>query len=236
MLPLELVEERDRNADVCDHQVAGVRIGGRKDERNLRRSERYCHRRFDRRSLDRGAVGREARRQIDRDDGDTEAVEVGDNRFEEAGQRSAKAGAENRIDDEIAARELREVQLPFLGVGDLDDRHADAAEDLEVRARVAAHFSDAAKQEHRGLDAALHQRARDDEAVAAVVAAAADDADAARSEIVERRLHRRHRLPPGILHQHDRGDADVLDRTAIRFAHLFRVEHSHGPGRAYCLC
>ncbi len=128
------------------------------------------------------------------------------------------------------------MQLPFLRVGDLDDRHADAAEDLEVGARVAAHLSDAAEQEDRGLDAALHQRARDDEAVAAVVAAAADDADAARSEIVERRLHRRHRLPAGILHQHDRGDADVLDRTAIRFAHLFRVEHSHGPGRAYCLC
>ena len=51
----------------------------------------------------------------------------------------------------------------------------------------------------------------------------------------ERRLHRRDRLAAGVLHQHDRRNADVVDRLAIGFAHLLSVEHAH-PGRAYPLC
>ena len=47
------------------------------------------------------------------------------------------------------------------------------------------------------------------------------------AEILERRLHRRHRLPAGVLHQHDRRDADLVDRLPIGLAHLLRVEHSH---------
>ena len=237
MLPLELVEERQRNPDVGDHQIARVGVGRRKHERNLRRRERHRHRRFDRRSprAPRCRPTRPVGRSI-ATIGHAEAVEVGDDGLEKSRERAAEAGAEDRVDDQLAIRELAEVQLPLLRVGDLDNRHADAAEDFEVGPRVAAHLGHAAEQEHDVVDAALHERARDDEPVAAVVAAAADDADAARRQVVERRFHRRHRLAAGVLHQHDRRDPDVLDRAAIRLAHLFGVEHSHGPGRAYCLC
>ena len=172
-------------------------------------------------------VGRHAGRQIDRHDRHAEAVDVGDDGFEQPGQRPVKAGADDGIDDQVALGDFAEVQLPLLRVGDLDDGQADAAEDLEVGARVAAHVADAAEQEHGRLDAALRQRARDDEAVAAVVAAAAQHADLARGQVVERRFHRRDRLPAGVLHQHDRRNADVVDRLTIGLAHLLRVEHSH---------
>ena len=43
------------------------------------------------------------------------------------------------------------------------------------------------------VDAALQQRPRDDEAVAAVVAAAAEDGDLALRQVAVHRLHRRHR-------------------------------------------
>ena len=75
------------------------------------------------------------------------------------------------------------MELPFLRVGDLDDRHADAAEHFEIDARVPLHLRDAAQQEDHRLDAALGQRAGDDKSVAAVVAAAAEHGDAAGSEV-----------------------------------------------------
>ena len=61
--------------------------------------------------------------------------------------------------------------------------------------RTSAH---AAQQEDGRLDAALDERARDDEAVAAVVAAPAQHAHVARREVLERRLHRRDRLASGV--------------------------------------
>ena len=136
-------------------------------------------------------------------------------------------GADDRVDDEVALGDLAEVQLPLLRGGDLDDGQADPAEDLEVDPRVAAHVGHAAEQEDGRLDAALRQRARDDEAVAAVVAAPAQHPDLAGGEILERRLHRRHRLAAGVLHQHDRRHADIVDRLPIGFAHLLRIQNSH---------
>ncbi len=175
-------------------------------------------------------------RQIDRHNGHAEAIQVGHHGLEKSRERAAETGAEDRIDDQLAIRELAEVQLPLLRVGNLDDGDADAAEDLEVGPCVAAHFGHAAEEKHDVVDAALRERARDHESVATVVAAAADDPDAARRQVVEGSFHGRHRLAAGILHEHDRRNPDVLDGAAIRLAHLFGIEHSHGPGRAYCLC
>jgi hypothetical protein len=227
VLPVHLVEERQRNPDVRDHEIARVRVRRRKDQRDLRRRERHRHRGLDGGSVDGGAVGRETRGQVDRDNRHAQAVQVGDDGLEKPGERTAEAGAEDRVDDEIAVRELARVQLPLLRARDLDHGHADAAEHLEVRARVAADLGHAPQQKDGGVDAALHERARDHEPVAAVVATAADDAHAARREVVERRLHRGHRLASGILHEHDRRDPDVLYRAAIGLAHLFGIEHSH---------
>ena len=66
------------------------------------------------------------------------SVDVGDDGLEHAGERRAQAGAEDRVDDQRAAGDLGEVQLPRLLVVDLDDGDAEAAEDVEVGARVAA--------------------------------------------------------------------------------------------------
>ena len=91
--PLDLVEQRERNADVGDHEIAAVRVGRRQDERDLRRRERHRHRRFDRLPFHIGGVGGDAGRQIDRDDRHAEAVHVGDDGLEQSAELSVKAGA-----------------------------------------------------------------------------------------------------------------------------------------------
>ena len=152
------------------------------------------------------------------------AVDVGDDRFHQARQRRVQAGAEDRVDDERAVADLAEVQLPGLAVGDFDDGQAEAAENLEVRPRVAANLGDAADEEHRDVDAALQQRPGDDEAVAAVVAAPAQDGDLALDQVAVDRLDRRDHLAAGVFHQHERRDADLFDRPAVGFPHLRGVQ------------
>ena len=181
-------------------------------------------------------VGRQPGRQIDRDDRHAELVDVGHDRLEQPGQRPRKPGAESRVDDQIALGDFGEVQLPLLRVGDLDDGHADAAEHLEVDARVAAHLGDAAEQEDRSLDAALHQRARDHEAVAAVVAAAAQHADAAgrRASSNAASIAATAWRPAFSISTID-GNADVFDRAAIGLPHLLGVEHPPSVERTLVL-
>ena len=99
-------------------------------------------------------------------------------------------------------------------------------------ARVAADVGRGADDEDLHVDAALPEHARHDEPVAAVVAAAAEHRDARLAQVVERGLHRRHDLPAGVLHQHDRRDADLLDRPAIGLAHLVGVQDAHGHAPA----
>ena len=164
-----------RNADVGDHQIAGVRVGRRKDQRNLRRRQRDGHRRLDR--LARRAPCVSADSPVGRSIATTgtpsaltSATTVSSSPV--SGPRKPVPKIASTIS--VALGDLAEVQLPLLRVGDLDDRQADAAEDLEIDARVAAARRRRCRAGRPRLDAALHQRARDDEAVAAVVAAAAE--------------------------------------------------------------
>ena len=131
-------------------------------------------------------------RSID-DDRDRRRVDVGDDRFHHPAKRRLQPGAEDRVDDQRALRDLGEVQLPALLVVDLDDGDAEPAEDLEIHAsRRRGRRRSVPIDEHRRVDAALQQRPRDDEAVAAVVAAPAQDRHAA----VEPRLRRPPPSPP----------------------------------------
>ncbi len=57
----------------------------------------------------------------------------------------------------------------------------------------------------------------------------ASTATRASARSFEGRLHRRHDLAAGVLHEHHRGDAEVLDRAAVGFAHLVAVHYAHGP-------
>ena len=182
---------------------------------------------FDRLADRIAGIGRQAGRQIDGDDRNARRVDVGDHAFDQAGDRRVEAGAEDRVDDERAVADLGEVQLPRLAVRDFDDGQAEAAENLEIDPRVAADVGDRADEEHRHVDAALHQRARDDEAVAAVVAAAAQHGHVPLEQVAVDRLHGRDDLAAGVLHQHERRDADLLDRPPIGFAHLRGVQHAH---------
>src|SRR5260370_290918 len=101
------------------------------------------------------------------DDRDGQPVHVGDDRLEQPRHRSVEARADDRVDNQVALGDLAEVQLPLLCGRDLHHRQTDAAEDLEVDAGIAPHVADAAEQKDGGLDAALRERPRDDEAVAA---------------------------------------------------------------------
>ena len=67
---VEALEHLGGNADVGDDDVAGARFGRRKHERKLGRAERDGGIGFDRFADRIGGVGREAGRQIDRDDRD----------------------------------------------------------------------------------------------------------------------------------------------------------------------
>jgi hypothetical protein len=168
-------------------------------------------------------VGRDAGRQIDGDHRHAESIHVGDDRLEQAGERSMKPGADDGVDDEVALRHFAEVQLPLLGVRDLDDGQPDAAEDLEIGAGVAAHLADGAEEKDNRFDAALRERPRHDEPVAAVVAPATNHADLARRQVFERGFHRRDCLPAGVLHEHNGRQANLVDRLPIGFPHLLSV-------------
>ena len=78
-----------------------------------------------------------------------------------------------------------------------------------------------------GVDAALQERPRDHEAVAAVVAAAAQHGDAPAQLRLVRRLDGGHDLAAGVFHQHERRNADVFDGEPIGLAHLRGGENAH---------
>ena len=174
-----------------------------------------------------GTVRGQSARQIDRHDGPRGRVQIGHDRLREPGQRRVEPRPEQRVHDDVRAEHVRAVQLPRGGIADLDDVHAEIAQHVEVRARVAFHVGRLADEIHADVEVPLDERARDDEAVAAVVAASAEHGDAHGREALERRLHRGDDLAAGVFHEHDRRHADLLDRAAIGFAHLFGREHAH---------
>ena len=104
-----------RNADVGDDDVAGPRLGRRQHQRQLRRAERHGERglRCDS-PIGSWRVGRQAARQIDRDDGNPRRVHVGDDRLEQSRRaaRSARCRRSRRRSGR-SRRDLREVQLPL---------------------------------------------------------------------------------------------------------------------------
>jgi len=111
---------------------------------------------------------------------------------------------------------------------DLDDVHAEGAEHVEVRARVAFDLRRAPEQIHAHVNRPLQERAGDDEPVTAVIAPPAQHRDPFGGEILERRFHRGDDLPARVLHQDHRRQTDLIDRPAIGVPHLPGVEDTHG--------
>ena len=224
---LDRFENVRRNADIGDDDIARTRLGGRQHQRQLRCRQRHGHAGFDRIADRIGRIGGQSRRQIDGHNRNAGGVDIRDDAFDEPADGRVQAGAEHCVDDERAVAYLGEVQLPCLAIGDLDYRESEAAEDFEVRTRIAAHVGDAAHEKHRHVDTPLEQRAGDHEAVAAVVAASAEHGHLELEQIAVHRLHRGDHLTAGVFHQNQWRDADFLDRAAIGFAHLCGVEYAH---------
>ncbi len=119
------------------------------------------------------------------------------------------------------------MQLPGLLVGNLDCRQAQPSEDLEIEASLTANVADRAKYEHRDIHATLMKGTRDDEAVAAVVAAAAQNGHMTGQQIAVVGFERGDDLAPGVFHQDDRRNANLLNGARIGLAHLGGIEHAH---------
>ena len=126
--PVEPLDDGLRNADVGDHELAADALRGRQDVADLRRGQRHRHRRAHGLALHLMRVGRAARsaRPPRRP-----AVPLPFRSPTMVGYMPSSAcrrpGAEHRVDHEVALRDLGEVQLPRLFVGDLHDRRAESA-------------------------------------------------------------------------------------------------------------
>src|SRR5262245_15927921 len=119
------------------------------------------------------------------------------------------------------------MELPGLAVGHFRDGQPEAAQNVQIDSRIAAHVGDAAEQKDRHIDAPLPEGACDDEAVTAVVAAAAQYTDAASEHVAVDRLDCGNDLPAGILHQHDGRNPDLVYGPPIGFAHLRGIQNAH---------
>ena len=122
------------------------------------------------------------------------------------------------------------MQLPRLPVADLHHGEPEAAENLEIDARVATDLRDDPQDEHRDIDAAVEERAGNHESVAAVIASPAQHGDVPLGQILEAGLDGGNDLAAGILHEHNRRDPDLFDCAAVGLAHLAAVQNPH-PAR-----
>src|SRR5215470_3333014 len=180
---VEAVDHIDRDPDVGDDDVAGTHFRRHEHEGKLGRRQRDGGSGINGLPDRIGGVGGQARGQVDRDDGDAGRVDVGDDALDEAADGRVQARAEDRIDDERGVADFRDVQLPRLAVGHLDDGQPETPEDVEVHPRVAADVRHLADEKYGDADAALRQGARDNEAVATIVTPATQDGDVAVGQI-----------------------------------------------------
>ena len=106
-------------------------------------------------------------------------------------------------------------------------RHAELADDAPLRRGVIGELRGVTEQEHPHVRALGVKSSRDHHAVATIVAEPAEDEDADIGHVAERVLDGAHHLMACVLHENERGHADLLDGVAIRLAHLLRAQNSH---------
>ena len=159
-------------------------------------------------------------------------IHVGDNRFEQTRQRCRQSGAEQRVNQHIAAQYLPTVAFPLLLGCYLHDRHAQAPDYREIDLRIAPHVLCGGCQAHAHIDATLVQRPGHHASVAAVVAPTAEHDHLCVVESINGGIHGGDYLTPGVLHQHQRRNAQVFDGAPVGFAHLVDVQNPHrrSPG------
>ena len=176
--PSSDVDDVARNADVGDDDVAGADFGGRQHQRQLRRrrASPSCRPRSSRRSA---RASRPTAPTADRSattgmpepltSATTVSISPDSGAFSPVPKIASTISVQSLISEKCSSH----AWLSSISTTVRPSRPRIS----RLIARVAAHVGDAADQEHRHVDAALQQRARDDEAVAAVVAAAAQHRD-----------------------------------------------------------
>src|SRR5215475_7860075 len=169
-------------------------------------------------------------RNVERNDGPAGGVDRLDRGRDAALGDAARARPEERVDDDVSAREQ-------IGGGTIDVERpradAGAPELLELARGVASDVGRWWDQQHRGSSPVTLEPAGHDEAVAAVAPLAADDDDL---RAALRRAQGRQRVDDrpgsaatGILHEDRPRDAELGDRSLIEPPHLLGGEHAeHG--------
>src|SRR5262245_9091250 len=224
-----------RDADRDDAHAPGQPVAGRCEQAALEAGERQGHDRPDRDAGRRAAVGGEPRGNVERHDGPPAGVHQLDRARDLAAGRAARAGAEERVDDDVRAPEDSGERLVVL---ESPGANAGGTQRLQIEPRVAADIVRSAREHDGWRGATALEPARDNESVTAVAALAADDDDA---RAAARRAERREcggdglgRAAAGVLHEGGAGKADLRERAAIQPPHLLGGEDAqhggYGPG------
>ena len=116
---------------------------------------------------------------------------------------------------DAAIGQLDHLAVPLVVLGQIYQCHGSPAEAMR------------SYEEALALAEAMHERARDYEAVTAIVAVTAEHRHLAFEQLAVHRFHRGHDLPAGVFHQHERRDTDLVDRPPIGFTHLCGVQDAH---------
>ena len=168
-----------------------------------------------RRTGGRFPVRRRPRRNVERDDGPGARVDQLDQARDEPLGRATRARAEERVDDDVRARQRLRGRALVL---DAPRAHAGTLERAQHLGGVAADLALRKRQQDLRPRPPFLQPPRGDEAVAAVAALAADHRHpriAPRLEILEQRTDLLGRAASRVLHQRGAGDAELVDRAAI---------------------
>ena len=103
---IECLDDRHRNADIRNDDIASSGLRRRQHQRQLRSGQRHGGARHNRVADWLARIGRQAGRKVDGDHWNAGTVHVGCDGLEEPAQRRIQAGAEDRIDNESGASHL----------------------------------------------------------------------------------------------------------------------------------
>ena len=225
---VERLDDAGGNADVGDHDVAGPVLGRRQHERQLRRAERDGQRRLDR------------RRRSARSHRPT-APTAGRSPRPECPTRSRRRPPSPCSPVSGAFRPVPKIASTIsvqLLTSEKCSSHAwpsaisttvrpSGRESRGWRARRRARRrhgrSGTPRRRRRAAAACARRRSRRRRCCRGRRAPPTRRCE----QVVVHRFDRRHDLPAGVLHQHERRDADLVDRAPIGFAHLRGVQDSH---------